>query len=665
AAEKMPSEEEARLNYCVSEEAISKRKTLVLDKATAIRPDDRPSGKQSLRVALARLERNPEDEVAWRNIIQVAPFGGKSAHFTKIMLAYIFGKYHAALSPEVREAMVKQAESYDQFLGTGTENHIAMQRVAGNIFGTAFPEMTTAYKISGSELAKLTREWMPRYGQAVYAASMKEYLSMIYLGVHNEVWLTAAQYAPTEAGRLTGRAMLDWIWADLAVNTDLSQTVPPSTRAKLMLDHSAPMIHPSTHAQWLAWLYWGDLRSRPGSDPLAPAAAALKANMTSNQMKEDNEGFQTAIVPSIAPLVPSEVIRNLGAKKVALPYMLLQSRAHGAFVSAAAANPFLRRKAKPEAEITRNHLRSAYVARSYSIGTGYFRKDESGDNEQYMHLLPNAISYRSADLLNSIFVAHPYWYAGKPHGNSDEANKVFGIDCWLGKSPFEQVVHWENAILHLYDIPEKDPYLQAAKPKEAAKWTDSRLAEPMRKVCVYVPESIDETRETPWGWLLREGDVYVAVRPVQASKTTWETCNNEVQKGYKRLVLDGALMGLVVEVGDAAEYGDVDRFLAEVGSASLDLSNWREKEMRYVSSRRVPFSLQYNENSWWPRATVKGAGLDFEKWPICESPYVTSRDGVLDVNDGRTGFVVAWENELPRYSNYTLQAGKRVSAPRK
>lgn len=660
APEKLSAAEAARLAYCVSPEAIKVRRAEVLDKAGQLRPDNRSNGKQSLRVDLARLERNPQDALAWQNVIHVAPFEGKSAHFTKIMLAYIYGKYQATLPPDVREAMRKQMETYEEFLGQGTENHIAMQRVSGNIFGAAFPDSKTFYKIPGRQLEQLTAQWIPRYAKAVYAASMKEYLSMIYLGVHNEIWLTAAQYAPAPQSRQIAQAMLDWIWTDLAVNTDLSQTAPPTTRAKLMLNESAPMIHPSSHAQWLAWLYWGDLRSQPGHDPLAPAAAALKPNMDSREMLADNDGYQTAIVPALTPLEPNEVIRNLGAKRVALPYMLLQSRAHGAFVPAVAANPFLQQKIKPEAEITRNHLRSVYVARHYSLGAGYFRKDDSGgDNEQFMHVLPTSIAYRTADLRNLIFVTQPYWYAGQPHGNSEEANQVFGLDCWLGKSPFEQSLHWENTVLYLFNIPPKDPYLARGKRKDAAKWTDSRLPNPLQKACVYVPMSIDETRQTPWGWLLREGDVYVALRPINAVAGAWQTCTNAVQLGYKRLVLDGSLMGLIVEVGDAAEYGSAEAFAAKIAATKLDAARLAAKRLDYVSTRGIPFSLQYDESSGFPKASVKGVPLNFEQWPICESPYVSSRNGVLNVNDGQAGFRVSWQGEAPVYSQYKVLSEKK------
>ncbi|MCB1121702.1 MAG: hypothetical protein KJT03_09150, partial [Verrucomicrobiae bacterium] len=662
APEKISPEEEARLAYCVSEDAIKTRKAEVWEKASRLRPGDSPNGKQSLRVDLARLERNPKDAMAWKNVVLVAPYAGKSAHFTKIMLAYTYGKYHATLSPDVLAALRQQAADYGEFLGNGTENHIGMQRISGGIFGAAFPDLQTSYKISGEKLELLTEEWVPRYAQAVYAASMKEYLSMIYLGVHNEIWLTAREYGPTDRTRRIGQAMLDWIWTDLAVNTHLGQTAPPTTRAKLMLNRNPPMNFPSSHAQWLAWLYWGDLRSHQGHEPLAPAAAALTANMNSKEMLEDNDGFQTAIVPSISPMKPNEIVRNLGAKKVRLPYMLLQSRAHGAFVPAVAANPFLKIKVNDEAEITRNHLRSVYVARDYSLGLGYFRNDEIGGNEQYMHVLPTAITYRSSDLLNSIYVSHPYWYAGMPHGNEGESNKVFGLDCWLGKSPFEQSLHWENTAMYLYNIPKTDPSVAAAEPKDAAKWTDSRLENPLRKVCVYVPASIDEIRQTSWGWLLREGDVYVAIRPLNATKANWETCTNEVQKGYKRLVLDGSLFGIIIEMGDAAEYGSAEEFIAKISETTVDTSRLTaSKRIDYVSTRGIPFSLEFNESSWFPKASVKGVGLDFEQWPICESPYVNCRNGVLDVNDGKSGFTVSWQNDTPVYSHYSLSTG---STPR-
>ena len=76
ALEKIQPGEEARLAYCVSDDAMGHRKAAVLEKAVEIVPDNKPSGKQSLRVDLARLMRDPQDRAAWENVQVVAPFSG-------------------------------------------------------------------------------------------------------------------------------------------------------------------------------------------------------------------------------------------------------------------------------------------------------------------------------------------------------------------------------------------------------------------------------------------------------------------------------------------------------------------------------------------------------------------------------------------------------------
>jgi len=51
--------------------------------------------------------------------------------------------------------------------------------------------------------------------------------------------------------------------------------------------------------------------------------------------------------------------------------------------------------------------------------------------------------------------------------------------------------------------------------------------------------------------------------------------------------------------------------------------------------------------------------MDFERWPVCESPYVTCRNGVLDVNDGTKGFTIEWSGDNPIYTYYDLTNGAK------
>ncbi|WP_395743528.1 hypothetical protein [Prosthecobacter sp.] len=69
--------------------------------------------------------------------------------------------------------------------------------------------------------------------------------------------------------------------------------------------------------------------------------------------------------------------------------------------------------------------------------------------------------------------------------------------------------------------------------------------------------------------------------------------------------------------------------------------------------------------TWLPEATVNGAKLDFEHWPIGESPFVNSADQVLDVNDGRQGFSIDWSGRLPVYTYYDLREGRRKETRRR
>ncbi|OPZ15997.1 MAG: hypothetical protein BWZ10_01582 [candidate division BRC1 bacterium ADurb.BinA364] len=653
-----PDEERLR-EYRVSLEAIEARKKAVADLAKQIDPGKKTNGKQSLRIALARLRENPLDAPSLDAILRCAPREAKDDHFTKIQLAQLYGRFGESFSAEIQQALRSQAEAYAKYMGGGTENHIGMKRVAAMVFGEAYPEMKTAYGISGSDLAREAIAWMSRYGHAVFASSMAEYLSTIYLGSHSEIWLTAKEHAGTDAARLMSRAMLDWIWSDLAVNAHLGQVLPPLPRDKTMITNGPQMSYPNTHIQWLSWLYWGDERSRPGVEPLPPYLSAFKPGMDVDDVfKGFALGLQTAVVPAVSQEVPNEIIRNIGAKRVALPYRLRQSRVNNAVIVEASQNDLEHLPLRDKEY--RYSLRSVYVAREYGLGAGYFKEDLDAENR--MHLMWNGIVYKSQDALNRIHANHPYWYTAV---EQQDAGDRLGLDNWLGKSPFEQCMHWDNALLFLYDIPETDPYVGDANDAKTGKWTPERTEKCLRAACVYVPRSIDEKQETPWGWLLRENDVYIAIRPFGAERTEWRQCATAVQAGYESLTIHGSLMGLAIEVGDKDEYGSMEAFAAKAAQAKLDISKLASaREASYLSSRGTAMRLQFVPGGGYPRAWVNGAPLDFDNWPVCESPYVSSRDGVLDVNDGRKGFSIDWSGDFPQYEYYDIVNGNREVAVR-
>lgn len=119
-------------------------------------------------------------------------------------------------------------------------------------------------------------------------------------------------------------------------------------------------------------------------------------------------------------------------------------------------------------------------------------------------------------------------------------------------------------------------------------------------------------------------------------------------------------------MGDRAEFGSFQEFQKRITDCELDTSRLDDhKEVTYTSTRGDKLHIQHQSvpnryNDWLPNSSINGATLDFAEWPICESPYVKSRDRVLDVNDGHAGFTIDWSGDLPEYSYYNLVNGTPV-----
>ncbi len=89
------------------------------------------------------------------------------------------------------------------------------------------------------------------------------------------------------------------------------------------------------------------------------------------------------------------------------------------------------------------------------------------------------------------------------------------------------------------------------------------------------------------------------------------------------------------------------------------------KAVDYTSSLGHRLSVAHIPDTWLPDASVNGTQLDFSQWPISESPYVSSKDPVLDVNDGRSGFTIDWSGAHPIYTHYDLRDGNRIETSRR
>jgi hypothetical protein len=618
-----------------SDRAIARRKQMALRVVATdeFRPNAR-NPKHMFPVVLARLTVSPTDREALDYISKGMLYRGRDEMFGKSSLSRLFCQFGHRLGPDTLAALQQEVTTYPGFLSGGTENHIAMRRTAGYLFGERFPDAVFHYDLTGEQLAKECREFMRRYGQSVYDNSMVEYLSPVYHAVHTAAWLNVAEFARDDEARLMARAILDWMMADYALNYHHGIIIPPVQRARGLITDSYQLSYARTISQWTGWLYWGG-GNTPQNGPTFPDAKYLPLQPY---------GLGVAL-HAASSWNPHPVIRNIGAKRLPGAYMLWQSRGNWGCVEPSQMNRYGKTRLAHDAPCDpRYNMRSVYVDRDYAIGASYRHEDIM--DPILRTAIPFSVVWRSRHDRNWLFAAHPYWFTARQMDNG----KRLGDRDWAGVSPFMQMVHWENAAVVLWDIPATDPYAGQSG-KGSPKYKSERTQDCIRCAYIYVPDTVQDQRHTRAGFFFRDGDVYIGIRPVDP-EARWEST---IHKGYRRIVLPGSLVGFALEVGDQQDFGSFDEFVQRLEKTRLDLSALQsDKRVAYRSSRGHSLELRHRTPGWLPDASVNGVRLDFSRWPTCQSPYVKCRDRVLEVNDGHDGFRIDWTHDVPRYRSYRV-----------
>ncbi len=628
---------DAELAADVSDEAVEHRRRLIIETG-AVAPANwnAPNGKHTFDVAVCRLKVDPDDETAWAYVPRGMAFRGQGDTFGRSELSRIARQFEAHIPDDLREPLHADILDYDGYLGGGTENHVAMRRTSGLLLAEMYPEDIYAYGLTGEQLIAELLKYMRDYGHAIYDASMAEYLSPIYHAVNTGPWLNVTELADSAEARITARAILDWMLLDLAINNSQGIIMPPLQREKGYLHGTYQRSYCKAPSQWTGWLYWG-----------ASNTPTDEASFRDERYVTAKPGGTWARMHAVSDWTPHRVIRNIGAKRTPLPYMLLQSRGNWDCIRESHRNDYAWRHQDGAEPNPRYQMRSVYVARDYAIGCGYYTEDLA--DPILRNHVPFGIAWRTGDEQNLLRFVHPYWYTARV---DEETGEPLGREDWLGVSPFMRMVHWENAAIVLCEIPEIDPFADAIPDKGSPKFFSERTPECIRELQFYAPLSVDERTEEGGVIFLREGDVYLAIRPL-AGEAHWE---DAAWEGWQRLVLPGAVTGAAVELGDAEEFGSFEGFRQKVLATEARIEG---DTASFRTTRGHELSVAFAEGTWLPNASVNGARLDFERWPTCESPWLSVRDRVLDANDGREGFTIDFTGDLPVYEYYELAGGER------
>lgn len=582
---------------------------------------------------LARLDLDPDDAEALEQAVEnVVRLDNQSVPIGTIALA----KHWDHFSEAQRQTMLDAMRSWREIDGHGTENHALMQNACGYLFTQWFPDVTdwtTNFMgpMASGPLNERIRTNLMTVASSLFDKGYAENLSSTYLLLHMYPWMILQQYADDAELRNVANAALHFHLANLAANNFQGQVVSPFNRANFQ-QQNTPHVYDAegTHTQipqvpFLSWLYWGESTHFNDVEDLGTAIRRFHGHIGFFATMRDWE--------------PPAVLRRIGAGE-GVPYTVRSSAAD--FGSWGSGDPH-------------DNMRTVHRTESYAIGTGFFRY---APESFYINYNDFGVLYESEDKFNVVDLNQNYWM-------SDLAEDDRWPVCM--NSPFQQDAMHENTVISLFDIPTSDPWRDLGRSDWIAN-RDGHYDSLIQRTDIRFPKSIDERVDSE-GWVfLREGDVFIGIRPLREYTSDEDTLDE-----FSLLHSEGATNAVVFEVGTAEEHGDFAAFRTTVAANPLDV-DWESLTVEYTDSQGDAIRARwvapdYARSGGGERVLVRPeVWVDGEPeprigpldWPLLESPWVSLVGRVLRIEHGTERLTVDWTGEHPVFLTEELCAAGRT-----
>lgn len=172
-------------------------------------------------------------------------------------------------------------------------------------------------------------------------------------------------------------------------------------------------------------------------------------------------------------------------------------------------------------------------------------------------------------------------------------------------------------------------------------------------------------------WYVIQADsAFLGLYPLvkDTSRIEYKKLYSRRQQGFyeRRLYLWGEKTGFILQMSDMDKFASATEFANALQEhCDIDDSNYQSEMMlSYTTLSGQNIEMQYNPRSDYADVSVDGKQMNFKNWQLYDSPYISCKNSVLTVNDGREGFIVDFRGDLPVYKNWTADTvGEHLSAP--
>jgi hypothetical protein len=581
--------------------------------------------------ALARLTLNPNDAYVIDRISRYydnVPEGENGNQFTYFGVAWVLGKYWDKFTPAQRDHLKAKLKGISDLLGHGTENHAIMKCVAAYLFAQYWPNESGWLRgtKNTAEVMETARGRLLSVVKGLYDAGYAENLSNNYMPTHIMPYYALYECATDPEIKSVADAALHFHLANAAANHFEGVGITPANRdysSGTLNAHSVAMPGgPSMH--WFRWFYWPDAQ-----------------NFTPIK-KEGNDGSMVGYA-AVSSWKPPAALNSLARGETA-PYELTSSaRGWIAYWGVTDSSTLMGRPGE--------FVRYVYRDKLYAMGSGFFRYQP---DSYYRDFNAFRAIYKSPDRFNHIECYHPYWHSDEP--------------IWEGlNSPFMQMAQHKGTAITLFNIPTADPW-PGLGPSARQASRDGHFDNLIQEALVSYPTSIDQKNEEN-GWIfLREGDVYIAIRPLK-DYTIGDDYNPgkkavATAEDFKVIRSAFAQTGFVFDIATKEKFANFEAFRTAVNQNPLEV-DWDNLSVAYTSVGGDAITATWNPPDYQatktrvlvrPDITVNGAVVPIDSDFIngvasMKSPSVTIANGVLRLRTPAGQLEVDWRGEMPKFSN--------------
>lgn len=575
-----------------------------------------PNTKHGDAPALGRLALNPKDAYALDRVSRFYdgnPPAGDPRIFSGPGIAWALGKYWDNFTPAQRDNLKANVKKFRDLLGAGTENHALMRNVTAYLYGQYWPNENGFHggAMTGAQLQARAREHLLAMLGRIYDMNYNEHLSARYVPVHMFATFALYECATDPGMKAAADAALQFYAANFAANQFEGRVIPPANR--------------DLGGANLWWIYWADAVNTP-----APG----------------NTGDPILLYAAVSSWRPPAAILSLARGQTA-PYELTAS---------ACGHPYTNPNHSKKIMSPAGSVRYVYRDKLYAMSSGFMQYNL--EFQYYWEFTMFRAIYKSRDRSNFIECYHPYW-----RSNTRE---------WKGlNSPFEQWAQHKGTAIVLFNIPDADPWPDGKGAGGAPSYQQQSLFRDARnrhfnnlikEALLRYPKSIDQKTEAN-GWIfLREGDVYIAIRPLKA----YTIDANYRQAGGDFNVVRSAFAqtGFVFDIATKQEFATFEAFQAAVHRNPL-VVDWNNLSVRYRSVRGDTITSTWNPPNYRPETgrvlvrpdiTVNGAVVPIDDdFPnaraVIKSPSIELVNRVLRLQTPEGQLEVDWRGEVPVIRN--------------